>query len=146
MGIVAAKSTFRPNGNTRRIVDLVAQVRIFSAVQRSQAIIVEHAQQNVSVRTGELRGSIRAAEIKDDGKRITGSVVATADWAAFVEFGTGLTGSGTYPWDLPMENVPLTGEWIYDYKHIGWKGQAAQPYMRPALDTARGEVLEEFQR
>ncbi len=146
MSIVAARATFRPNGNTRRVVELIAQVRIFAAVQRSQGVIVEHARRNVTVRSGELQDSIGPGEIKDDGKRITGSVVATAGHAAFEEFGTGLIGAGTYPGELPQENVPITGSWDYDYRRVGYQGRAARPFMRPALDTARAEVLEEFQK
>ena len=42
------------------------------------------------------------------------------------------------------KNVPITGSWVYDYKKQNWVGHEAQPYMRPALDTARPAILEAF--
>ena len=73
-------------------------------------------------------------------------MAATAPYAAFVEYGTGLRGAGTYPYELPSEGVPYTGSWVYDYKRQNWQGHAAQPFMRPALDTARPEIRAIFGR
>lgn len=144
MSIITARSTFTPAGDVRRLVDLFVMVKVFAGVKRVQAIVVEDAQAHAPTLTGELASSIHALEPVDDGKQITGGVVAEADHAGFVEFGTGLAGAGTYPYPLPTEGVPITGSWIYDYKNQNWPGMVARPYLRPALDTARSRALQEF--
>jgi HK97 gp10 family phage protein len=113
-------------------VDLYVQVKLFAKVQRSQAVVVEEAKAICPVDTGELRDSIIAREIVNDGQRIIGAVVATAGHAAFVEFGTGARGAAS------------AGAGPFSYT-MSWPGMVAQPYMRPALDIARGGVLAEFQ-
>jgi hypothetical protein len=130
----------------RRFVDLYVQVKLFAKVQRAQAVVVEEAKAACPVGTGELQSSIAAGEIVDDGKRIVGPVLASAPHAAFLEFGTGLRGMGTYPYPLPQENVPYSGSWIYDYRNVGWVGMASQAYLRPALDISRQRVLAEFEK
>lgn len=129
----------------RRFVDLYVQVKLFAKVQRAQEVVVEEAKTVCPVDTGELVSTIQAGEIVNDGNRIIGPVMATSGHAAFVEFGTGIRGSGTYPYPLPQAGVPFTGSWIYDYKSQGWIGMPSQPYLRPALDIARARVLTEFQ-
>jgi HK97 gp10 family phage protein len=144
MSLVAATATFRPSGDISRVGEAFVRVRAFLAVQRAQQVIVDEARSNAPVKTGELRASIHALEIVEEGQRVIGTVVADAPWAAFVEFGTGTVGSGTYPYELPQQGVPYTGSWIYDYKRQNWKGMQAQPYMRPALDTGRDRVYSQF--
>lgn len=95
---------------------------------------LEDAQNLVPVRTGELRDSGHM-ETAEETTAFTASVVFDAGHSMFVEFGTGLSGSGTYPFPLPQSGVPITGAWIYDYRGIGWKGMEARPYLRPAFDA-----------
>ncbi len=146
MSIIAATATFTPNGDMHRFVDLYVQVVLFAKVQHSQEIVVEEAKAACPVDTGELQSSIMAGEITNEGQRIVGPVVASAPHAAFLEFGTGLRGVGTYPYPLPQENVPRTGNWQYDYRNVGWVGMPSQSFLRPALDTARAQVLAEFEK
>lgn len=143
MSIIAATARFTP-GDTRRVLDLVVQVRLYGRLRRAQQIVTDEAQTLCPSVSGELRGSIAPAEITNEDDMLVGQVVASAEHAAFVEFGTGLRGAGTYPYTLPMERVPITGSWIYDYKSQGWIGMEAQPFLRPALDAARAAVLESF--
>jgi HK97 gp10 family phage protein len=141
--LLMATATFQPK-DPRRFVDVVVLVQMFGKVRRAQAIIADHARSIVTVVSGELQGSIHATEPHDDFKQIIGEVVASATYAGFVEFGTGLRGIGTYPGPLPTSGVPYTGAWVYDFRKQNWRGMPAQPFMRPALDMARMEVLEEF--
>lgn len=138
-----ATASFTP-GDPRRYVELVVVVKIFARVRRAQGIVVDHARALVPVASGGLQNSIVALEPVDTFQEIIGEVVATAGHASFVEFGTGLRGAGTYPFPLPKEGVPITGSWVYDYKRQNWVGMPASPFMRPALDMARGAVLEGF--
>lgn len=141
---IVATATFTPGGSPRQVLEIRVLVKLFAGVRRAQRVVVDHARANVRVDSGELQRSIDAREPIDNLKEIVGEVVATAGHAAFVEFGTGLRGIGTYPFPLPQQGVPITGSWVYDYKRQQWVGMPAQPYMRPALDSARGEVLEEL--
>ena len=145
MGIIAATATFTPSGDMHRFVDLYVQVMLFAKVQRAQAVVVEEAKSICPELTGELRNSIMAGEIVNEGQRIIGPVLATAGHSSFVEFGTGLRGVGTYPYPLPQEGVPFTGSWIYNYRDPNWIGMPSRAFLRPALDIARARVLAEFQ-
>lgn len=143
--VLFATAEFKPGASPRAIVDAVLLVQVFVKVRKAQRIVVAHAKAIVPVgATGELQRSIEAREPIDTFREIIGEVVATAGHASFVEFGTGLRGIGTYPYPLPMEGVPITGAWVYDYKKQQWVGMPAQPYMRPALDIARAEIVAEF--
>lgn len=137
-----AQSTFKP-------VDLVAlQARLVpklvTAVTEACEVVTEEARAMAPVVSGELRGSIHTASVELVGTVVSGSVVADAPHAQFVEFGTGLKGEGTYPGQLPDTGVPITGGWVYDYRDQNWPGHPAQPYMRPALDHSHGAIKEAF--
>ena len=71
---------------------------------------------------GTLRRSIRARRISD----LTWVVEATVDYAAFVEYGTGIAGAASAHPTLPDE-----------YKHGPSAGMAAQPYMTPAAELSK---------
>lgn len=133
MSLLAATATFQPVTNIKGVLDIAVLVPVFAAVQRSQAIVVQEARAVAPVDKGDLRDSIAATEPVDDGKRITGSVVATADHAGYNEFGTGVRGASS----------PGAGPFPYS---MNWTGMPATPYMRPSLDTARAAILDEFTR
>ena len=115
--------------------------RIMAAVDRAEDVVVQEAQSIVPVDTGELGASISKDPVIDTGSQVIGIVAARAHHAQFVEFGTGLRGMGTYPWDLPTSGVPITSSWQYDYRRQGWVGMPASPYMRPAIDSGRDRIL-----
>jgi hypothetical protein len=60
-------------------------------------------------------------------------VQATSPHAAYVEFGTGQRGAAS----AGAGNGPYSET---------WPGMPAQPYLRPALDTARPAILGAFAR
>ncbi len=138
---IRANSTFQA-GSFARLEALIVP-RITAAVDAATALVLSTSQSLVPVDTGELVSS-GGMEVQWKGQRVTGSVSYSSPHASFVEFGTGLIGSGTYPYPLPQEGVPITGSWIYDYKRQNWQGMSAQPYLRPALDQNRGEILALF--
>jgi HK97 gp10 family phage protein len=120
--------------------------KLVAAVREGAAAVVVVAQGNAPVDTGELRDSIAAGPVEVILRSVQCTVSASAPHAGFIEFGTGLTGSGTYPYDLPTTGVPYTGSWIYDFRNQGWVGMAARPFLRPALDQARFEILQAYQK
>lgn len=139
-----ASATFKPVDLVRLQQKLVP--KIVAAVTEGCGAVVEEAQAMAPSESGELHDSIHTASVQLIGTSVSGTVVADAPHAGFVEFGTGLAGEGTYPGDLPEAGVPFTGSWVYDYKGQNWPGHAAQPYMRPALDSARGAIIAAYAR
>ena len=137
-----AQSDFRPADLSRLMQSMIP--RIAAAVTEGCEAVVTEAQSIVPIDTGELSASIHTASVQLVGSVVSGTVVADAPHAAFVEYGTGLTGEGTYPYDLPAEGVPYTGGWVYDYKDQNWQGHPAQPFMRPAVDNARPAIVDAF--
>lgn len=126
-----ATSRFVP-GDARGVVNRFRS-KLVAAAERGQQVVLEEAKSLVPVDTGELRDSIHALPVVDDGERITAEVGASADHAAYIEYGTGLRGMSS----------PGSGPYNYD---TSWLGMPAQPYMRPALDAARQRVRQEFKR
>jgi hypothetical protein len=138
-----ANVTFQA-GNFARLESIIVP-RIVKAVDAATDLVLSTSQQLVPVDTGELVSS-GGRETQWKGTMVTGSVSYSSPHASFVEFGTGIIGSGTYPFPLPQEGVPYTGSWIYDYKRQNWMGHVAQPYLRPALDQNRSGILDLFGR
>ncbi len=139
---IRANSTFKA-GDFSRLESLIVP-RLIKAVDDATQAVLETSQTLVPVDTGELVSSGgRTTEWK--GTKVQGAVFYTSEHASFVEFGTGLIGSGTYPFELPQSGVPITGSWVYDYKHQNWQGMRAQPYLRPSLDLSKAAIMQAFQ-
>ena len=115
----------------------IANVYLRPAMNKATTLVHGQAKELAPVDKGDLAGSIHM-EVKETGGTIVGRVYTNLEYAAYVEFGTGVTGNGTYPYEV--EGLSLSyrdkgwayfdedeGEWIYT------KGQVAQPYMYPAL-------------
>lgn len=108
-----------------------------SAVNKATKLVHGQAKDLAPVDKGGLAGSIHM-QVTDTGKSLEGRVYTNLEYAPYVEFGTGVTGNGTYPYQIEGLNLEYKdkgwayydedkGEWIYT------KGQEAQPYMYPAL-------------
>ncbi len=136
-----ASSDFRP-GPVAAILEQIIP-RAILATRNATRIVEQAAIALVPVDTGELQNSI-GSEVALIGSIVQGSVEARAPHAAFVEFGTGLTGAASPHGDLPTEGVPFTGSWIYDFRGQGWKGMPARPYLRPALDFNGPQIMGAF--
>lgn len=120
-------------------------------------VIREAAMEHCLKKTGDLRESIYSKIVRSKGT-ITGFIGTNLEYAAYVEFGTGPTGNGTYPY-------PVSG---LVYKADKWRvklpfleteddpgiryisGQRAQPYLYPALlenrDKSVGLIAEELRK
>lgn len=87
--------------------------------------------------TGNLTGSIHM-EVNEKGNFIEGRVYTNLEYAAYVEFGTGIKGNGTYPYDIKgLKLAYRDSKWCYTpdggETFIWTLGQVAHPYMYPAL-------------
>ncbi len=115
----------------------IANMELKSAVNKATQLVHGQAKALAPADTGLLRESIHM-QVKDTGKAVEGRVYTNTEYAAYVEFGTGIKGNGTYPYKVEGLSLEYKdkgwayydedkGEWIYT------KGQKAQPYMYPAL-------------
>lgn len=118
----------------------------------------EVAVTNVPVDTGDLKSSIRM-EAHGDRSYL---VVARNGHAAFVEFGTGVVGEGTYEGDLPPawgyderwtpEAHDKADPTIWYYRdpvdgEVHWtRGRKAAHYMLRASEAMRQQVIETARR
>jgi HK97 gp10 family phage protein len=113
----------------------------------NKAVLLVHGQAKAlaPVNTGNLAGSIHPKVIVE-GIVVIGKVYTNCSYAPYVEFGTGSTGSGTYP----NKDVALTYRstpWVYtpngeDFYYTN--GQVAQPFMYPALRRNKKKIREMF--
>ena len=121
---------------TRRF-NKIANMELRSDMNKATQLVHGQAKTLAPVDKGVLAGSIHM-QVKDTGKELQGRVYTNCEHAPYVEFGTGVTGNGTYPYEVKGLNLEYKnkgwayfdedkGEWIYT------KGQIAQPYMYPAL-------------
>ena len=122
----------------------IANMELKTAVNKATKMVHGQAKDLAPVDKGGLAGSIRM-QVKDTGKEIQGRVYTNCEYSAYVEFGTGVKGDGTYPYKIKGLNLKYTnkgwayydedkGEWIYT------KGQKAQPYMYPALNMHKNTI------
>ena len=138
---IRAHATFRAGDFARLEARIVP--KIMAAVDEGTQAVLDESRTLVPVDTGELASS-GGKEVTWAGHKVTGAVSYTAPWAAFNEMGTGIRGEGTYPYPLPQTGVPITGSWIYHYRIPTWTGMAARPFLRPALDFARDQIMAAF--
>jgi HK97 gp10 family phage protein len=104
--------------------------RVVTAIETGTNAVLQASQEIVPVDTGALKASGNT-EVTIEGQKVIGAVVYNAPYAAYVEFGTGRRGASS------------SGAGPYSYDP-NWPGMVAQPYMRPALDTARPQILAAF--
>lgn len=112
---------------------------IVRAAMAEGALAIEgEAKRRCPVDTGRLRDSITtAASVEDDGK-IVARVGTNVEYAAAVEYGTGVfaeNGKGRKtPWVWKGDGK----------KHGGWhttSGYAAKPFLRPAYEARKKEAM-----
>ena len=129
MGL-SARAQFAPRGDLGRFVAARVTPGVVASVTAACTMIQQAAQGYCPVDTGALRESI-AVSVEESGSTVVGKVSTDVEYAAYVEYGTGMRG---------MESAGA-GEGPYN---PNWPGMPAQPYMRPALDEARGAIKEIF--
>lgn len=125
------RAIFKPRSDLGRYVESYVSPAAAAAVQASAEYVQQLAQGYCPVETGALQASITIDELADTGKTVSTRVGPHMPYAEYVEFGTGRRGEES------------AGAGAGPYKQ-DWPGQAAQPYMRPALMDARPGVLDIF--
>lgn len=94
------------------------------------ALVEAEAKMKAPKDSGELRRSI-TSKVED----MKGIIFTPLEYAPYVEYGTGLFAESGGRMDVP---------WCYQDDEGNWhstSGMKPQPYMRPALDENREEIL-----
>ena len=117
---------------TDRLNEMADKTKVEAAIEKACLIVERAAKQKAPKgRTGDLAKSI--THKIEDGQ---GIVYTPLEYAPYVEYGTGLFAEETGRTDVPWVYMDeATGEFI------STSGQHPQPFMRPALDESREEIL-----
>lgn len=109
---------------------LVDPQELNRALGKACALVERSAKTKAPKGTGELRRSI-TSKVEDD----VGIIYTPLHYAPYVEFGTGLFAESGGRTDVP---------WCYKDDEGNWhstSGQHPRPFMRPALNENREEIL-----
>ena len=124
-----ATASFRSGDTTRALANI--GVRVKAAITNGANAVLDISRQYVPVRTGKLASS-GGVEVDVQGTKIIGTISYTASYAAYNEFGTGKRGAASGHGAPGIEYDP------------NWPGMPGHPYIRPALDAGRPQVLGAF--
>ena len=144
----------------------MANMELRTIVKEATALVHGQAKALAPVNKGPLGESIHM-QVKNEGDAVVGRVYTNAEYAAYVEFGTGVKGDGTYPykiegehltyedapWYIPVDKLPTDIAEKYHFKKVYGKegaeyyecyGQEAQPFMYPALKFSEKAIMIKF--
>ena len=113
---------------------LADSAKFEAALGRACALVERSAKQNAPKDTGALRRSI-TSKVEKNGDEIQGVIYTPLEYAPYVEYGTGLFAEEGGRQDVPWNYQDDKGEWH------STSGQKPQPFMRPALDENRAQIL-----
>lgn len=144
-----------------KLAEKTAAEAMGRAVENQMKIVQAEAKLLCPVDYGELRSSIRT-ETKTQDDKVIGTCYTNKAYAPYVEFGTGPRGQSSHagispqvsvaytqaPWWIHESQLaPGTGEkyhWFYidtpEGRFYQCSGQAAQPFMYPALADNKDRV------
>jgi HK97 gp10 family phage protein len=112
------------------IDSVVDTQKLERALGRACALVERSAKQNAPKGNGDLRRSITSKVENNEGV-----VYTPLEYAPYVEYGTGLFAEEGGRQDVP---------WCYKDDEGNWhttSGQHPHPFMRPALNENRAEIL-----
>lgn len=117
-------------GIEAKLEDIADTSNIEQALGEACAIVERSAKQKAPKKTGDLRRKIESRV-----ENLQGIVYTPLEYAPYVEYGTGLFAENGGRKDVPWRYKDDKGEWH------STSGQKPQPFMRPALDENREEIL-----
>lgn len=122
------------DGVLRAIEAVGDTAQLKAKLGKACALVERSAKQKAPKDTGELRRSI-TSEVREGSGEIQGVVFTPLEYAPYVEFGTGLFAESGGRKDVPWNYQDDEGNWHRT------SGQHPQPYMRPALEENRTEIV-----
>jgi HK97 gp10 family phage protein len=145
----------------------LSEMDLRQGIEKGISLVQEDAKANCPVYDGELRESI-FTEVENKDAKIRGTCYTNKRYAPYVEFGTGPRGQADHDGISPDVPVAYTQTpwWIHESQigrdiaeHYGFfyidtdegrfykcYGQAAQPFMYPALKNNEEEILKIIKR
>ena len=124
-----ANPTFRA-GSWSALQSLLVP-KVIAAVTNGAEAVLQISLGLVPYHTGALAAS-GGTVVEWSGNQITGAVSYTSGHAAYNEFGTGKRGAESGHGGPGIEYDP------------NWPGMSGHPYLRPALDSGRPQILAAF--
>ena len=118
------------NSLLKRIDKMGSETNISAAIGKACALVEGEAKKKAPKDTGALRRSISSTV-----KGTEGIVFTPLEYAPYVEDGTGLFAEEGRRKDVPWYYKDEEGKWHRS------SGQHPHPYMRPALNENREEIL-----
>lgn len=118
------------NSLLKRIDKMCSETNISAAIGKACALVEGEAKKKAPKDTGALRRSISSTV-----KGTEGIVFTPLEYAPYVEYGTGLFAEKGGRKDVPWYYKDEEGKWHRS------SGQHPHPYMRPALNENREEIL-----
>ena len=113
---LTASATYRPRSSSGQFIAAVITPGVRASVEAAAQLIVQEAQAICPVKTGALRDSISAGDPEDTGSTSAAKITASAYYAGYVEYGTGIRGAES----------PGAGPYPYSPT---WPGMKAQPFL-----------------
>ena len=117
-----------------RLRDMTDLSGFETAMGRACALVERSAKQKAPKGIGDLRRSI-TSKVEKSGNDIQGVIYTPLEYAPYVEFGTGLFAEEGGRQDVPWNYQDDEGNWH------STSGMKPRPYMRPALNDNREEIL-----
>lgn len=118
----------------KSIIDNMTDNGLEDALGVACALVERSAKQKAPKDTGALRRSI-TSRIERTFDEVAGIVFTPLEYAPYVEYGTGLFAEEGGRKDVPWNYQDDKGNWH------STSGQHPQPFMRPALEENREEIL-----
>ena len=122
------------DGVLEAIEDIGSATEWEQVLMRACALVERAAKQKAPKGNGDLARSI-ASRVEKDGENLVGVVYTPLEYAPYVEYGTGLFAVNGGRQDVPWCYKDDEGEW-----HTT-SGQHPQPFLGPALNENREEIL-----
>lgn len=117
------------------IDDLVDTQKLERGMAKAVLLVEREAKMKAPRDTGDLARSI-TSKVETSGGEVEGTVFTPLFYAPYVEYGTGLFAEdGDGRKDVPWNYQDDEGNWH------STSGQKPQPFMRPALDENREQIL-----
>lgn len=136
-------------------------------MEKSVEMVEAAAKANAPVHLGSLRSRIAGTVHAESKQQAIGEVTADAPYAAYVEFGTGPKGAADHagvapdipisyrsnPWFIPEDELPPDARKDYHWRKFKAEdgkvfyicyGQAAQPFMYPAIKDNEDDIKAVF--
>lgn len=115
----------------KRLTEIADERTIYQTLGKACAVVERAAKEKAPKGTGELRRSITSKVENNEG-----IIFTPLEYAPYVEYGTGLFAEdGNGRQDVPWHYQDDKGQW-----HTT-SGMHPQPFMRPALNENRVEIL-----